>query len=133
MKHLSTSKIRTLLPLFTLLLLTACHNRPQGVPSDADTLDLHHAQHLMLIEHDDHTEVQIRNPWDEDKLLQRFTIPHPSDASTDEPSGAFKRIAVFTTTHACLLEELGSIDALAGICETEYVSKRVASSTWAVP
>lgn len=108
--------------LFATFLLTACHNRPQGVPSDADTLDLHHAQHLMLIEHDDHTEVQIRNPWNEDKLLQRFAIPHPSDGSTDEPSGAFKRIAVFTTTHACLLEELGSIDALAGICETEYIA-----------
>lgn len=125
MKHLPTSKTGTLFPLFHLLLLfllTACHNRQQAVPSDADTLDLHHAQYLMLIEHAHHTEVQIRNPWNEDKLLQTFTIPHAMSDNTGEPTEVFERIAVFTTTHACLLEELGSIDAIAGICETEYIA-----------
>ena len=98
--------------LLLITLLTACHSRPSGTPTDADTLHLRHAHYLTLIEHADYTEVQIRNPWNEAKLLQRFTIE----------ANPYERAAIFTTTHSSLIEELGCIDAIAGICETEYIA-----------
>lgn len=103
---------------FSLVQFSACRGRQHAASSDADTLNLRHAQYLRLIEHAGYTEVQISNPWKEGKLLQKFVIPKSDSASS------YRQIAIFTTTHANLLEELGAIDAIAGICETEYIANR---------
>lgn len=109
--------------LFKLLLICifvcSCgHRQGSAITTDADTLEFRHAQYLTLIEHSLYTEVLIRNPWDESRLLQRFTI----DKSDTMASAPFSSLAIFTTTHANLIEELGCIDAIAGVCETEYIA-----------
>ena len=102
-----------LLLIVTANLLVSCTHRPSTTSiSDADTLELRYARYLTLIEHTGYTEVQIRNPWDERKLLQSFKIN----------DNVYDNIAIFTTTHANLIDELGSIDAIAGVCETEYIA-----------
>ena len=96
--------------------LTSCqagkspHTHVQG-----DTLALRHAEYLTLIEYEDYTEVQIRSPWDKDKLLQTFTI-------NDNDNSEFSRTISFTATHSNLIEELGMLDALIGVCEAEYIA-----------
>lgn len=113
--------MRTILFTLCAILLTSCgYRQPTTSHTDADTLELRHAQYLILIEHPSYTEVQIRSPWNEGKLLQRFTI-NKNTSGNDTPA-LFDNIAIFTTTHANLLEELGCMDAIAGICETEYIS-----------
>ena len=118
------------MPFILLLsvLLTSCMHR-QSVPhaTDADTLNLRHAKYLTLVEHEDYTEVLIRNPWNDSKLLQRFVINKGDNVGLRHVDGASllsssNRLAVFTTTHANLFEELGGIDAVAGVCETEYIA-----------
>ena len=118
------------MPFILLLsvLLTSCMHR-QSVPhaTDADTLNLRHAKYLTLVEHEDYTEVLIRNPWNDSKLLQRFMINKGDNVGLRHVDGASlssssNRLAVFTTTHANLIEELGGIDAVAGVCETEYIA-----------
>ena len=118
------------MPFILLLsvLLTSCMHR-QSVPhaTDADTLNLRHAKYLTLVEHEDYTEVLIRNPWNDSKLLQRFMINKGDNVGLRHVDGASllsssNRLAVFTTTHANLFEELGGIDAVAGVCETEYIA-----------
>lgn len=118
------------MPFILLLsvLLTSCMHR-QSVPhaTDADTLNLRHAKYLTLVEHEDYTEVLIRNPWNDSKLLQRFMINKGDNVGLRHVDGASlssssNHLAVFTTTHANLFEELGGIDAVAGVCETEYIA-----------
>ena len=118
------------MPFILLLsvLLTSCMHR-QSVPhaTDADTLNLRHAKYLTLVEHEDYTEVLIRNPWNDSKLLQRFVINKGDNVGLRHVDGASlssssNHLAVFTTTHANLIEELGGIDAVAGVCETEYIA-----------
>ena len=98
--------------------LTSCqggkghHSHAQG-----DTLALRHAEYLTLIEYDDYTEVQIHSPWDKGKLLQVFKFN-----DNDNGNSEFSRILSFTTTHSNLIEELGCIDALVGVCEAEYIA-----------
>ena len=94
-----------------IVLLTACQGRQGGTSSDADTLHLGYARYLTLIEHDGYTEAQIHSPWSEGKLLQTLKVTSPGEA-----------LLSFTTTHANLIEELGAIDGIAGICETEYIA-----------
>ena len=102
-----------LLLILTANLLASCTHRPAMASTPAaDTLELRYAQYLTLIEYPDYTEVEIRNPWDDSKLLQRFRII----------DRGCEHLAIFTTTHANLIEELGSIDAIAGVCETEYIA-----------
>lgn len=118
--------------LLSIFLLTSCRGSQGATPSDADTLHLNYARYLTLIEHSDYTEVLIHSPWSEGKLLQTIKIdplhplPRRGDSSFARPSPplceGLGKAVVFTTTHANLIEELGAIEAIAGICETEYIA-----------
>ena len=93
------------------MFFTACRGgQPRAVVADGDTLALRYAEHLTLIEHDGYTEALIHNPWKKGKLLQTFSFT------------SYGKALIFTTTHGNLIEELGCIDNIAGICETEYVA-----------
>ena len=97
--------------LCVALLFTACRGgQSRGVLPGGDTLVMRHAEFLTLIEHEGHTEALIHSPWNKGKLLQRFSLT------------THHRALFFTTTHSNLLEELGCVDAIAGICEVEYLS-----------
>lgn len=98
----------------TMFLFTACHGgRTQATSAEGDTLKLRHAEYLTMIEHATYTEVQIHSPWNRGKLLQTIKL---------EASPTPSRALFFTTTHSNLIEELGCIEAIAGICETEYIA-----------
>lgn len=109
---------------------TSCRNQRQLASADADTLDIRHARYLMLIEHPAYTEVQIRNPWNEERLLQTLYLQKEEGqeaVSLDGIAGMDvlprpRRAVCFTTAHSSLAEQLGAVDAIAGICETEYVA-----------
>lgn len=121
----------------TIALLTACHSGHKAAPTDADTLDLRHAQYLTLIEHPGYTEVQIRNPWNESKMLQQLFLQSESSEDSERSENSEKskslkssqpiihtphRALLFTATHSSLIEELGMLDAIIGVCEAEYIA-----------
>lgn len=122
---------------FIIALFTACHSGHKLAPTDADTLELRHAQYLTLIEHPSYTEVQIRNPWDESKMLQQLFLHSESSKDSEhyensEESNSLKtsqpiihiphRALLFTATHSNLIEELGMLNAIIGVCEAEYIA-----------
>lgn len=127
----------TLLTL-CITLFIACHSGTKATSPDADTLVMRHAQYLTLIAHPDYTEVQIRSPWDESKLLQTvFLQPESSEYSENSDNTEHtkksihssksliplpRRAISFTATHSNLIEELGMLDALVGVCEAEYIA-----------
>lgn len=100
---------------FTLALLS-CGNQPQKMTIDtdeADTLSLHYAQGFLIITHNDVTEVQILDPWHSGRILQQYTLYEP-----------LHHVAVFTAANAALLDELGCIHAISGICEPQYIADK---------
>lgn len=115
--------MRTMTTLFvTILLLVSCGRgqAPETHP-EGDTLQLRHAEHLTMIQYEDYTEVQIHNPWNRGRLLQTLRIansPTPAQGTLAHATHAL----LFTTTHSNLIDELGCTDAIAGICETEYIA-----------
>lgn len=133
MKHLTRHII---VAIATVSLLTSCHGgRNHTAAAHGDTLTLRYAHYLTLIEHGDYTEAQIHSPWSKGKLLQTIRIMPPSAHPAEEHSsiagphashhdevGMATRALSFTTTHSNLIEELGCIDALAGVCEAEYIA-----------
>ncbi len=124
--------------LLYITLFTACHSGTKATSTNADTLVMRHAQYLTLIAHSDYTEVQIRSPWDENKLLQTiFMQPENLEHSKNSDNTEYtkksnysskpliplpRRALSFTATHSSLIEELGMLDALVGVCEAEYIA-----------
>ena len=99
--------------LTTMCMFVSCHSKAHvGEVSQGDTLKLSYAEYLTIIEHGEYTEVHISSPWSKGKLLQTLRVPSPVPC----------RALFFTTTHSSLMEELGALDAIAGICEAEYVA-----------
>lgn len=125
LSHLITRFKHTSLGIVSLtcvILFTAsCQGRQAPADRlDADTIHLRHARYLTLIEHKDYVEAQIHSPWDKGKLLQTVRV-----ALTDACRDGIKipaRALSFMSTHSSLIEELGCMNALVGVCEAEYIA-----------
>lgn len=93
---------------------TACGHAPTPITEGcADTLMLHYAKGLTIIEHDSCTEVQITDPWHKGQLLQQYIIREP-----------LSHVAIFTAANAALIDELGCLSSIAGVCEPEYIANK---------
>lgn len=93
-----------------------------------DTLAIRHASHLQMIECEGYTVVNLRNPWDTLRTLHSYVlVPYEKEYDTDTlPEGTVVRIplqrsVVYTAVHCGLVEELGAIDAVAGVCDAQYI------------
>lgn len=88
---------------------------------------MRYAENLKIAEHTDYTEVTVRNPWDTLRTLQKYLLV-PRDSALPEglPAGTVVRTPVtnalvYSTVHNSLISELGSIDAIGGICNSKYI------------
>lgn len=96
--------------------------------SEHKAVPLKYAENLKIKEFDGYTEATIRNPWDTTKILHKYVlVPKDQELPANLPKGDVIRIPignalVYSTVHASLLMELGAIDAIGGMCGTEYVN-----------
>ena len=105
MKHLWTI-------ILACMLLCSCTNGRTGEATEGDTLSLRHARHVCAVKCADIVSIDIRNPWDTTALLRSIRVKVP-----------IKRAAVYSATHAALLEELGASEHIGGIFDTKYLRK----------
>lgn len=96
--------------------------------SVGDTLDIRHASHLQVVECPGYTVVILRNPWDTLKTLHSYVlVPQGKEVDADTlPEGTVVRVplqrsAIYTAVHCGLVTELGALDAVAGVCDAEYI------------
>ena len=75
----------------------------------------------------DYTRVEVRDPWDTTRLLQRYLLV---DRNQPIPSGLPKgtvvkipvdRVVVYTSVHAAMLDQLQESDRIIGVCEPRYM------------
>lgn len=89
---------------------------------------LKYAEYLKIKDYDGYEEVTIRNPWDTTKILHKYIlVPKDSEMPPSLPKGdvirtPVKNTLVYSTVHAGLMKELGAMDAIGGMCGTEYVN-----------
>ena len=114
-------------PLF-LLLVTACGGgRRNGVVADGEAVELRYATNLAIVRHDGWTEVRLRNPWDTAAVLHTYLlVPAQAPLPAALPEGTLvrtplRRAGVATAVACGLIAELGCADAIAGVCEQEYI------------
>jgi iron complex transport system substrate-binding protein len=89
---------------------------------------IRYAKGLAIRYYGDYTLVELTDPWDTTRLLQRYILAernHPLPEK-DLPEGALLRIplqnvVVYSAVHASIIEELGEIDRIIGVCEPQYI------------
>ena len=109
------------------VLLSSCGARTGASQEEGDTLHLKYSSLLTIVRHDGFTQVDIRNPWKEGKLLHTYIlVPRSSQLPAHLPHGTVvrtpvERAAVFTTVHCSLLATIGRADRIVGVADLKYI------------
>ena len=106
-----------------LLALVSCGAGPAaGEHSEGDTIPLSYARNLVMVAHGDRTEVTMLDPWHAGRTLAHYTL---TTDTTLRGEGVvhvpLKRAAVFTSVHCALLNELGAMEVVRGVCDLQYM------------
>ena len=115
--------------LFILIVsFSACdHVRKHGFSAEGDTLALKYAEMLTIVQHDAYTEVNIKDPWNQGKILHTYfllpdSVPEPPHLSRGTVVRVpIKRSVLFNTAHCHLLYDLHAEKAISGVCDAEYI------------
>ena len=71
--------------------------------------------------------VEVRDPWDTTKMLQRYVlVPAEKELPSELPQGVLvrtplKRVVAATSVHCGWLDMLGVREELVGVCESRYI------------
>ncbi len=109
------------------LLLLSCGGGHHGAPDEKE-IPMEYASFLRMYEGEGYTRVTITNPWDTTQLLHSYllvpdSLPLPevsSDATVIRTP--IRRSVVFSSVHSSLLDELGSLESVAGVCDAGYLN-----------
>ncbi len=123
MKHYLLSTLVTM-----LLLLSACGGggKPSSTALSGEAIALKHASLLTIVEKEGYTQVTVRNPWDTVSALHTYLlVPKGEELPPHLPNGTIvrtplNRSVVYSAVHGSLLEQLGKLSAIAGVCDLRY-------------
>lgn len=114
------------------MLLISCQNtknKPEETPVGTETI--RYAQGFSIRHYKDYSTVEVRNPWDTTKLLQRYIlIDRNSEEPESLPKGTVvrtpvKNIVAYTSVHVAIIDQLGESDKIIGVCEPRYMDTPV--------
>lgn len=113
---------------FVGVLLCGCQgNRQGGASSDGDTLALHYAQLLTIVDYDGYSVASISDPWNKGRQLHEYVLL-PKDA--EMPAHLSKatvvrtpvsKALIYTAVHSALVIELGAGEQIGGVCDFQYI------------
>ena len=113
-----------LFPLIGMCLLSCS----KAVTADVNGCEIafSHSSLLRIVESDGYSVAEVRNPWGEGVLQRYILVPRDSAVPENIPEGRLlrvplERVILFSGVHASLLEELGAVDAVSGVCDAKYM------------
>ena len=126
-----SNRLYGILFLSLLVVFASCGgNRKTFVSTDeGDTLTMKYAQRIIIVEHEDYTEVTLKHPWQEGQLLHRYylvdrnrqELPPVLNHGGTIVRVPLQRAAVFTTVHASLMMNFGRQEAIAAVADSKYM------------
>lgn len=112
--------------IFVAIFLVACNGSITREEAVGEVLTTQ-SQLLSIIDCDGTTIVEIENPWKEGAVLKLFALVHRDSVIPQNlPSNAellrvpINSALVYSSVHAGVIDELGSIDAVTGVVDAEY-------------
>ena len=76
---------------------------------------------------DGYTAVEVRDPWDSTRLLQRYLlVDRDRPVPENLPKGTVvqvpaQNVVVYTSVHAAIIDQLGETGRIIGVCEPRYM------------
>lgn len=107
-------------------LLVGCGGGANG-PFDEEPVVVEYAQGFKLSQGEGYRRIDIVNPWKEGKILNTYILVDKSASLPERlPQGTLLRTplagtVVSSSVHCELLDELGCIDAIGGVCDSRYI------------
>lgn len=101
------------------------NHRTSGTVLASDTA--RYAEGFKIYRHDGYIEVDIVDPWNKGRLLQRyFLVERGKTMAANLPQGTLVRvpmdhIVVYNSVHSAIIELLGATDRVVGACEVKYM------------
>ena len=122
-KFLFITQIATL-----VVLLSACGGKNKATSAiNGEIIPMKYAENLTLIKGEGYTEARLRNPWDTTAILRTYLLIDKNQEVPEHlPTGTIVRTPlnkalVYTATHCNLINELGAVNSIGGICEIQYI------------
>ncbi len=116
-------------------LLVSCGGRQTTASQEAgDTVVFKYATQLNIVRHEDYTEVEVKNPWKEGKILHSYLLvpdsidphdisltSHHSPLTSTIVRTPLRRSVMFTTVHCAMLMSFGCEQSIAGVADLKYI------------
>lgn len=111
------------------MVISSCSGR-LTTSSDLEPVPLRYAVNLTCERGEGYSIWTLRNPWDTTQVLHRYILQHDTLTQLDYSRFTFpysliktpvRHAGVATAVHCGLLDELGVGNAIAGVCEKEYI------------
>lgn len=121
--------MKQLLCLFLLLCFTfGCNVKHSSTSEESLSSDtIRYASGFTVERFADYTSVEVRDPWDSTRLLQRYLlVDRDKEVPSNLPKGTVvkipaRNIVVYTSVHAAIIDQLGEMDKVIGVCEPRYM------------
>lgn len=118
---------------FLLLCLTlSCSVRQSSPGASASASDtIRYAKGFTVQRFEDYTSVEVRDPWDSTRILQRYVlVDRNRPVPTGLPKGAIvkvpvQKMVVYTSVHVSIIDQLQEADEIIGVCEPRYMDTSV--------
>ncbi|MDR0796029.1 MAG: ABC transporter substrate-binding protein [Tannerella sp.] len=102
---------------------------PSSFPGETQGVEyvLRYAEGFKVVCYPDYTIIEVRDPWNPRRNLQRYVLIDRNKVRPAYlPAGTLilvpiRKMAVTTAVHCAVLEELGVINDVIGICEPRFV------------
>lgn len=115
------------LSVVLLVLLAGCHGHSHNNSNhDGDTLTFRHSSLLRGLRTNSFTQMEVADPWDTSKLIATYIlVPSNQELPRTLPAGIvirtpLQQAVAFSAVHAALAEELGCLNRISGLCDTDY-------------
>ena len=116
-------------------MLVSCGGRQTTASQEAgDTVVFKYATQLNIVRHKDYTEVVVKNPWKEGKILHSYLLvpdsidpqdisltSHHSPLTSTIVRTPLRRSVMFTTVHCAMLMSFGCEQSIAGVADLKYI------------
>lgn len=103
-----------------------CGRTESAISDQQGNAAMEYSRFLTISEHDSCTVVEVLNPWKEESVLHRYVLVPRENGPVTLPEGTVipipvERMVIYTGVHACMMEELGCLGSIKGVCEPEYI------------